>query len=809
MSDIFMRMLEITAVSSAIILAVFVFRALLAKRIRPGAVGMLWALVLLRLCLPLTLESPVHLPQLIPQQQEAAAEQPAYNEEPDPVYIPADFGPGSEYEPETVYEITPQASAAYEPGPAEGPAENSFSADWLAIAAYIWLAGAAAVLLSAVWKGAAFGHRAGRCEAHEEACRIADGIRVTLRVRRVPVKVCGDIKAPVLFGLLRPQILLPRSCRGADGETLRCILTHELCHVKRHDILKSYIWLIAKAAHWFNPLVWLAYASCKDDTELCCDDMVLRLIGANNRFMYTQSLIDVFRSYRRALPAAVPLFEKKPKLTERVMRMLEPSRRSKAAAVLSILLALMMLVAGFTTACSPAAEMVNTEGTEQPTATQQPAAEQPEPTTAPTTEPYTVTQWTDKVEEGRLTIDINAEIVTPNVSKFPLYNIKGATLSQDIVDKLKEIFFGDATVYEYTLRMKEEEDLEDSNKIYAAMQDGTYEFSEYDDKEELISGMRTHINSLKKSLKKLPDTGLMPLDMTLSNHEYEMDGITEAGDKIDVWKGMPRIYLFRYDPNLERDVNNEYIKQPEPAAMTREEAIAQAEELLKELGLTDFRFYKDRSAHMRGNEYLVDDLISGNVTSRHPHVYGLVFTRVVDGIQLASSYSRPDSKDSETLNRFFQNFEEEKITIAIDDDGIRGFDWMAGIDTELVDGNPQLKNIEDIKQTVIEQLLEKYEDVGENYNTDTKNDDEYYKLEHYTLHVKSMRLEYACAPVGDDYDTPYLVPVWNIYATNESSAWRKVNGEEVLRDSEHHIIGIELTINAIDGSVIGTVKEIN
>ena len=56
---------------------------------------------------------------------------------------------------------------------------------------------------------------------------------------------------------------------------LSCVLAHERAHLRRRDhIWKPLGWLLL-SVHWFNPLVWLAYALFCRDVEYACDESVV------------------------------------------------------------------------------------------------------------------------------------------------------------------------------------------------------------------------------------------------------------------------------------------------------------------------------------------------------------------------------------------------------------------------------------------------------------------------------------------------------------------------------------------------------
>ena len=58
------------------------------------------------------------------------------------------------------------------------------------------------------------------------------------RVKRAPALIVTDaVRAPALFGIVRPAILLPRELAAScDPASLNLILLHELAHLQRRDL---------------------------------------------------------------------------------------------------------------------------------------------------------------------------------------------------------------------------------------------------------------------------------------------------------------------------------------------------------------------------------------------------------------------------------------------------------------------------------------------------------------------------------------------------------------------------------------------
>ncbi|MCK5129806.1 MAG: hypothetical protein KAQ68_08135, partial [Clostridiales bacterium] len=134
---------------------------------------------------------------------------------------------------------------------------------------------------------------------------------------------------------------------------LSCILLHELCHVKRYDLLKNYIWLVAKTIYWFNPLVHIAYKNYIENIEVVCDERVIKSLEPNDQCEYTQSLLDVMRLIKKQneLPLTVSFCKNKSTIKRRVLNIMKPAKKSKTVMLITILLACVLIVTCFTTAC--------------------------------------------------------------------------------------------------------------------------------------------------------------------------------------------------------------------------------------------------------------------------------------------------------------------------------------------------------------------------------------------------------------------------------------------------------------------------
>lgn len=205
---------------------------------------------------------------------------------------------------------------------------------------YGYLAGAAAFLLYQGVSYALFRRTVRRWKRDvsraDYAAMLSDTAR-DLGVSAPEMIVCEAISTPAVTGLLRPRLLLPHE--HYDVQELRYILRHELCHLKRRDMLLKLVLLAANAMHWFNPVVYLMLRQADEDIELACDSAATDGLELPERAAYSRTLLAAVQSSVRALPATTCFGGTVERLKRRITNVLG-TQKKRGLGIVALVLAL-------------------------------------------------------------------------------------------------------------------------------------------------------------------------------------------------------------------------------------------------------------------------------------------------------------------------------------------------------------------------------------------------------------------------------------------------------------------------------------
>nr|MBQ4317553.1 M56 family metallopeptidase [Clostridia bacterium] len=264
MTEIFIKLVNMSISAGWLILAVILMRLILAKAPKQLRV-LMWGLVGLRLICPFTVKSVF---SLIPS---ADVLTPDIMQSPNPA-VNTGISQLNDV-------LNPVLNSSFAPDP-------SWSANPLQIVlpviANIWFAVLIGFVLYTIVSCIVLDMKL------RTAVRLHDNIYQSERVT-----------SPFVFGIRKLNIYVPY---GLGDSELEYVIMHENAHIRRLDYIIKPLGFAILALHWFNPLVWLAYVLFCRDIELACDERVVRGLDDIGKADYSQALL-MCSSGRRVISA--------------------------------------------------------------------------------------------------------------------------------------------------------------------------------------------------------------------------------------------------------------------------------------------------------------------------------------------------------------------------------------------------------------------------------------------------------------------------------------------------------------------------
>lgn len=190
-----------------------------------------------------------------------------------------------------------------------------------------------------------------------EECKSLLGIR-----RRVEVRYTDRVKVPMLFGVMAPKVLIPTSIKkDIILLDMKHIFLHELAHLKRGDVIVSWLANVLQILHWFNPIIWLAFAEMRQDREIACDATVLYYLQENEKGKYGQALLDILAKGNThfKLSGLTGIAESKSQVKRRIKMIASFDKRKYKWSLVAILILMLM---GCTMLTDPAKQDVSKGG---------------------------------------------------------------------------------------------------------------------------------------------------------------------------------------------------------------------------------------------------------------------------------------------------------------------------------------------------------------------------------------------------------------------------------------------------------------
>lgn len=272
------NLMQIGLTVSLAALVPLILRRLMKKRYPARMVCVVWAILALRLLIPVQLTLPQAPVQVMPRTSYVVqSDQTAFRQAGLPVVQnPTRWVTGTQA----------QTLSAADTGTVK-------TVDITDILLTLWLAGVISCIL---WQGIGYYRLIRSLKGKSRSVERAD-LHTILQEqcadlvidREIPLRVSAAADCPMLAGFIHPTLYLPDERISRTDAAF--IFRHELTHYKHGDLWLKLLLLAARCLHWFNPLVHLIARFAQEDIEAACDDAVVRGHDGAYRRAYGETIL--------------------------------------------------------------------------------------------------------------------------------------------------------------------------------------------------------------------------------------------------------------------------------------------------------------------------------------------------------------------------------------------------------------------------------------------------------------------------------------------------------------------------------------
>ena len=330
LSQIFIKILNMSFTASYCIIAVIVLRFLLRKQAKIFSY-LLWGVVLFRLICPVSISSAYSLlrmdTNIISQEnidRWATANLNQNNVADDDIpTLPAQINTDNIQDSFFNFNTDMQEMS-----------RNTWANKAFVVASWIWVAGMALLILYSIAATLRMRYSLKNATYREKSIYEAEGIAT-----------------PFVFGIIRPHIYIPEYI---NEDERKYVLAHEEIHIARRDYLVKILAYLVVCLHWFNPLVWVAFILMENDMEMSCDEAVLRKLGEGVKKEYSHSLLSL--SVERKLFQSSPLAFGEGNVNGRIQNILGYHKRAFITVILAVAI---LIIVGIGLILNPAGNNVD------------------------------------------------------------------------------------------------------------------------------------------------------------------------------------------------------------------------------------------------------------------------------------------------------------------------------------------------------------------------------------------------------------------------------------------------------------------
>ena len=810
-------LLEISAYSGILFLAIFIFKKVFHKHISAMLNYMVWILLILRLLMPFTIDSHIRL-FVIPKETAQVIKTETESD--------SDFVSNTEPINENKEYTSPQKPSQRETYIDTGKSQTDFLVkvpefyrmSWEAVVVLIWVLGIIGYFIYISFLYVRFRKmiRQSLIEVPKDVLAMVEECKKELGIKtKIPVMLHNSMTTPAITLALRPILLLPERMLGVmSREQIKLCIRHELTHYMGKDYLVRLLLLLLRGVYWFNPVVWVAYRMILADMETACDARVTARFKKEQRDLYIHTIIDLGRSRNAFYAVGMGETRGKKNIERRIRGMFMKKKSKRFVMLAAMILVPAMLIICFTTACQPTPESQvvqnKADGELMAAVNNTSEASTDEVTGEPSETPYndegessiftfapikTVghADFNLELPHQKIYLTADADITMPDTENLPVYSYRRKDLNQNTADNIFNALLGDKPFYEYIegdgrLAKSQIEnyivainyDYKDINSLGALFSGATSE-------QDLVKIRESELEEYYNLLEKAPDKlQLKEQDKSLSNNYVigwtpinddfmaELRIIsTERGMDVEDAQSIGISYsMMGFNGNTLRG-RLSYIASGDG---TISETTAAGGPFIYKIGEqpNTIRMTPEEAIEIAehtfkemgaGNDVKVSNIYYVDIPKFRGfdqiYCYGIELKRCAESIPIQINHSSKigaEKDNADFSNQFTRAIPYERMTVFVNDLGIIDLQWSEPIEEiDILNKNIEIAPTDEIIEEFKKQFLYSYSYAG------TVDPDSPQGSLEYNLY--NIDLSYSLARIPNQEDVFMAIPLWEFYAT--------------------------------------------
>ena len=812
MATVLNILLEITIYSVILYLAILLFKKVFHKHISAILNYAVWGLLILRLLIPVTIDSGLHF-FVIPEATTQVA-QTEFNSTDESMTVQEELDTLAldQYATQSVANENAVGRApnnAVNDNDVDVSKPASWKLSWQTVLVLLWTTGVfgSLIYMTVLWLQLHWNIKRHRIRPPEYVLKLVETCKKDLGINAgIDVSIQSWLTTPALCASLKPKLLLPKSMLDKMGrQQIEFGIRHELTHYRRKDHLTHLLLVFLRCVYWFNPIVWLAARQIKTDMETACDASVTSSLGNKDRTRYIRTMIDLSGDMDAQYILGMGLGNERRSMEKRVKGIFMKKKTKPSVRMVAILLACVMAMVCFTTACQPTPESEAVVGKGDGALMDK--INETNLSTPDSSANAIIKVWkeTFNSKDGKVNFVVDANVEIPDVNNYPVLGVKPGDFSSEQIKAAATALLDGADFYsgkdlltKSIIQDRIVQFQKSINEYKSQNKDGMYDYS-ISELEDAIKRYQEQYDSATDELPHNPPVyefidGMVNIYSDMNGNGIRTLDVSDSGLYSNLTYITNRNYVITNDTiEIGKNVNNN---------LSYSDAKAVADKYLNAMGVDymDVSYVRvgrqvigDQSSNGEFSVVVNDGDTSTNDTGNDDTKYNesidpcyvFYYTRTINGV--LTTYVNRHNGTSVTgvdgAETYREPWKQEYIEIFVDKDGIAQLNWNSPTDFVCFESeNVSILSLEDAKSLAKEKLQIMYND--------------YFHGQNVVVYINEVKLGMTRIAVKGNDNQYMFVPTWDFfgYYTQDTLS-------EKQQVSEKNAYTM-LTINAVDSSVI-------